>query len=383
MKIGLLVLLLVSAIGGTAIVLSSPDEAPINTPDKPCEPEPEPTPEPKVDEPDPTIKMPDLGNNLESTVGPKTPDEAEVWLAEVTKAMNYIRSRIEYKYQTSGRTVTTKWKLTELVRRESRVESTLFALTDFKVEYETDPKEIFLIICSTSRGRELAFGPLTMLVEFGSGESEYQGYTYAIHENGGVLLSKRHIGELIDFTHDEICWYHVNTEGKRKRYSWRGRQKGFSGRLDLDRDIEVQRVTDGVSLSVKSIGHRKLAFPISCTLDFKSNTWTFKARFDFYPKLPENPKQTDDGWWLESYVSSVASYLEDDEYRESPKAKDLAEAIEFAKRRLEYMPATLLPGDIVLTLNNGKVSGKVVSSWGRPLPFKGPSYTYIENPDLK
>ncbi|MHC4840787.1 MAG: hypothetical protein ACYTDT_07450 [Planctomycetota bacterium] len=360
MKIALLATLLISTIGGAALLLIPPDEPPINHGGN-DEDEPEPDPTPKGNSPGPHVDRPDIPPPPVGSVGPSTTDEAELWLEDVTKAMNHIRSRIEYKYQTSGRKLEKQWTIAELVRRPERAESERFVLSDFELSYVAEPEPTFSIRCETSRGKAMAAGALTMTVTLGSGKVEFGGYPYALGPNGGVLLSKDAQEHLIENVHRQITHHFAkrNDENPQNRY-WRRKPTNFDDRLKLKTDLKTTRTPEAISFEVTDISEQPLSETITGSFNHTRLEWTNNGAIDFYPDLPTTASDLDDEWWFHNYV--VKASANEDYLKE--------------ERTWRWTPIYILPGDVEITHKAGKTTGKIVSSWGRKLPFDGPSYTY-------
>ncbi|MDC1143150.1 hypothetical protein OAU50_08665 [Planctomycetota bacterium] len=370
MKIVLLATLLVSAIGVAAVLLMPADDPAFNhMANRPCDPETD-TPR-DADGPSVVIpKIPDGPEPSSNAVGPKTPEDIEIWLEGVYRAMNHIRSRVEYKYQTSGREIAKEWTIAELVRRAERAESQHFMLTDFSLTYESEPEPAFCIHCTSSHGKALTSGPLTMTVKFGSGRTEYKGYPYAVAANGGVLLSDEAMAELIRFTHAEII-LEVTTFSVsefRRRVLFR-RSKGFSQRMDLAKDVVVSRLDGKITFSVESIGSIALAETITGTYDAKQGSWT-RNHPNYIPKMPTSNEDIGPVFWLDLYVQHA-------------RYADAGELVT-SKGTWEWAPISMLPCDVQITNKDEVYTANVVSSWGRKLPFEGPSasdYPNVEDGD--
>lgn len=365
----LLVLVLpvfIIVVAGTvyALLPDSPPAPPL--PNTGLLPDPEPLP-PTGDPDKPLQPLVPAPKGQRRTGAPASLVEADAILAEVNEKLTSVRSRLELKFKVNEYQHDPAWDLQSVMRRLSTMDGTHFRAADYALGFPAPAEPVVEIACNTRQGAALPDGPIKMVVNLKTGESEIVGNLYARDQYDRIYLSA---GDL-DYAAETVLTrfnadFVVRTGGTDDSSYYRPWRRRSSL---TDADFVVSVLSEQplvVEYACRAGGGSELAEPVVLRFDY--STWRMTcsnvASEKWHPKLEDRDEFKDDNQWRLSHLTELAQ-------RFGQSGKPVSE------RRLGEMGCSswAVGGsgysacDIRVSATDRKIRVSIATSMGRPLPF--------------
>jgi hypothetical protein len=353
-------------IGVAAVFLLQPDGGPTPQPNVPeplatnDAPRPDDGGDPLVD-PDPRPRPePKPGAPTEIAV-------ADAMKAEVDRAFNEVRARLELKYKGADYTLDRSWTLEQVVRRLDKLTGTHFNATDYALTFPQADDALAEITCATVQGRELPDGPLTMSLNLRTGETTRTGTIFARNADGYVLLDARQYREISDMLR-RAAVAHILDQAQAASGLAGFMHMEARGDFDAtDFSAEAAKSGFGAEFACRSVRGAPLAEPAVISVDYKARTVTLsRVTAPGWMELDEERDRfTRRAQWL---MQVVANHALGQAGLKVAKADIQLEAAPDSDWGWRY--ASFTPFDVtIVEYSAERVVLEVASCFGRALPF--------------
>lgn len=354
-------------IGVVAVIMLQPEPPP-----QPKPPEPLPLndgPGPSADGGDPLIDpdprprpQPKPGAPTEITV-------AQAMEAEVDRAFEEVRARLELKFKGAEYVLDRTWTLEQVVRRTDKLIGTHFDATDYTLTFPQSDDALAEITCATVKGLALPDGPLVMRVNVRTGETSRTGRILARNAAGYVLIGETEYRLITDVLRGAVSEHLM-----RQRHVESGLAEFTPVELRSESAMAVEDFTAtpsktglGVVFACRTIQKAELAEPAVIVVDYglrsvKISEVDNVGWMQFDLDREQFTRRSD--WLLRNVTTYVTQQAANGAAIENIRV-ELADNNEW---RWHY--SSLTPFDIkIAECSPERVVLEISTHYGRPLPF--------------
>jgi hypothetical protein len=373
----LLVLVLpifVILVAGTVYALLPADTPPPPQPNTGLLPDPDPLPPPKPG-PGPLEPLVTEPTGKRRAGAPASLAEADAILREVNEKLAAVRARLELKFKVNEYMHDPAWTLEGVMRRLTVMDGTHFRASDYSLTFPDSAAPVAHIGCNTRQGAALPDGPIVMVLNLKTGESEIQGDLLARDDYDRVYLPDSVARVAADevfrmFTADFLLRTGADAEVAARSRRWRDESElsSFTFTATVLHDSPAV-----VEYACREAAESQLAEPMVLRFDY--GTWLLErsdcTNSAWQPEVPDRAEMADRLRWRIASVAEMAG-------------NSLRGGVALTERTIgkagvsqwHVLGSEFLPSDLRIVSSGTTVRVTLATSLGRPLPYAAIVYVY-------